>query len=78
MSAINSPIMQDYFAGFPQARVAFDQIPLAKPELTTFNAAQIWRILNDSIQSAVTGERTAAQAMRDAQLHAEDALRRFQ
>jgi sn-glycerol 3-phosphate transport system substrate-binding protein len=77
-SAVDSQIMKDYYAKVPQARVAFDQIPLAKPELTTYNAAQIWRIFNDAVQSAVTGEATSAQALKNAQAEAEEALRRFQ
>jgi sn-glycerol 3-phosphate transport system substrate-binding protein len=77
-SALETKIMVDYYAKVPQARVAFDQIPLAKPELTTYDAARIWRVLNDNIQSAVTGEATAAQAMKNAQTEAEEALRRFQ
>jgi sn-glycerol 3-phosphate transport system substrate-binding protein len=77
-SALETSIMKDYYAMVPQARVAFDQIPLAKPELTTYDAARIWRILNDHIQSAVTGEATAAQAMRAAQAEATEALRRYQ
>ncbi|QQO08605.1 ABC transporter substrate-binding protein [Breznakiella homolactica] len=77
-SAMNTQIMKDYYASVPQAKVAFDQIPLAKPELTTYDAARMWRILNDNIQSAVTGEATAAQALRTAQTQADEALRRYQ
>jgi sn-glycerol 3-phosphate transport system substrate-binding protein len=77
-SALETQIMKDYYAKVPQARVAFEQIPLAKPELTTYDAARIWRILNDHIQSAVTGEATAAQALKDAQAEATEALRRYQ
>ena len=77
-SAVDSQIMKDYYAKLPQAKVAFDQIPLAKPELTTYNSAQIWRIFNDAVQSAVTGEKTAAQALKSAQADAEEVLRRFQ
>jgi sn-glycerol 3-phosphate transport system substrate-binding protein len=77
-SALETQIMKDYYAKVPQARVAFEQIPLAKPELTTYDAAQIWRILNDHIQSAVTGEATAAQAMKAAQAEATEVLQRYQ
>ncbi|MDR1903429.1 MAG: ABC transporter substrate-binding protein [Treponema sp.] len=77
-SALDTQIMKDYYAKVPQARVAFDQIPLAKPELTTYDSAKIWRILNDHIQSAVTGEATAAQAMKAAQAEATEALKRYQ
>jgi sn-glycerol 3-phosphate transport system substrate-binding protein len=77
-SALETPIIKDYYAKVPQARVAFDQIPLAKPELTTYEAARIWRVLNDHIQSAVTGEATAAQALKAAQAEATEALQRYQ
>jgi len=77
-SALETQIMKDYYAKLPQAKVAFDQIPLSKPELTTYDAARIWRVLNDNIQSAVTGEATAAKALQTAQSQAEEALRRYQ
>jgi sn-glycerol 3-phosphate transport system substrate-binding protein len=77
-SALETQIIRDYYAKLPQARVAFDQIPLAKPELTTYDAARIWRIFNDGVQSAVTGEVTAAQALKNAQAQAEEALNRYQ
>ena len=76
-SALETQIMKDYYARLPQARVAFDQIPLAKPELTTYDAARIWRVLNDNIQSAVTGEVSAARALQTAQAQADEALRRY-
>jgi sn-glycerol 3-phosphate transport system substrate-binding protein len=77
-SALETQVMKDYYAKVPQARVAYDQIPLAKPELTTYDAARIWRVLNDNIQSAVTGEATAAKALQNAQAEAEEALKRYQ
>lgn len=77
-SALETQTMKDYYEKVPQARVAFDQIPLAKPELTTYEAARIWRVLNDHIQSAVTGEATAAQALKAAQAEATEVLQRYQ
>jgi sn-glycerol 3-phosphate transport system substrate-binding protein len=77
-SSFQTAIMKAYWAKVPQARVAYDQIPFAKPELTTYDAAKMWRILNDNIQSAITGEATPAQALKTAQKQAEDALKRFQ
>lgn len=76
-SSIESQTMQDYYAEIPQAKVAYEQLPYAKPELTTYNAAEIWRILNDSIQSAITGENTAQEALDNAQALAEDVLAEY-
>lgn len=77
-SSFDTQLMKDYWARVPQARVAFDQIPYAKPELTTYEASRMWRILNDNIQSAVTGEASAAQAMRNAQAQADEVLKKYQ
>ena len=77
-SSFQTATMKAYWAKVPQARVAFDQIPFAKPELTTFEASKIWRILNDNIQSAVVGDATPAQALKNAQKEAEEALKRYQ
>lgn len=77
-SSIESEIMQNYYAELPEAKVAYEQLPYAKPELTTYDAAQIWRILNDAVQSAVTGEATAEQALNNAQQLAEEVLAEYQ
>ena len=77
-SSFETQLMKDYWARMPQAKVAFEQIPYAKPELTTYEASRMWRILNDNIQSAVTGEATAAQAMRNAQSQADEVLKKYQ
>ena len=62
----------------PQAAIAKEQLSVAKPELTTYDAAKIWRILNDNIQSAITGEATPAEAMANAQKEADEALADYQ
>lgn len=77
-SAFETDILKKYYEERPQAKVAFEQLKYAKPELTTYNAAEIWRILNDNIQSAITGEKTAQQALDNAQKEAEEILKEFQ
>lgn len=77
-SCFETDMIKNYYAELPQASVAFKQLPYAKPELTTYNAAEIWRILNDHIQAAVTGEMTAAEALREAQEQATEVLSEYQ
>jgi len=77
-SALETPQMKEYYQKLPQAKVAYEQIPISKPELTTYDVTKTWRILNDSIQSAITGEKTPAQALADAQMQADDVLKKFQ
>ena len=77
-SSFETQLIKDYWARLPQAKVAFEQIPYAKPELTTYEASRMWRILNDNIQSAITGEATPVQAMKNAQAQADEVLKRYQ
>lgn len=77
-SAYQTEVLKKYYAKYPEALVAYKQLPYAKPELTTYNAPQIWRILNDNIQSAVTGEATPKEALDRAQAEATEVLSDFQ
>ena len=42
-----------------------------------YNSTKSWRILNDAIQSAITGEKTPAKALADGQRDADADLKRF-
>lgn len=77
-SAYQTEVLKKYYAEHPEALVAYEQLPYAKPELTTYNAPQIWRILNDHIQSAVTGEATPQEALDRAQAEATEVLSDYQ
>ena len=66
--------LKDYYASFPQAKVAYEQLQYAQPELTTYSAAEMWQILNDNIQAAVTGEMTAEEALAAAQEQGDELL----
>ena len=73
-SCYETELLKDYYASFPQALVAYEQLQYAQPELTTYSAAEMWRILNDNIQAAVTGEMTAAEALEAAQEQGDELL----
>ena len=73
-SCYETPVLKAYYEGFPQALVAYEQLPYAQPELTTYSAAEMWRILNDNIQAAVTGEMTAEEALEAAQEQGDELL----
>lgn len=77
-SCFDLDIMKEYYDKLPQAKIAYEQIPISKPELTTYNAAEIWRVLNDNIQSAVTGDATAEEALSAAQEQATEVLSEYQ
>lgn len=77
-SAMETQVLKDYYTSFPQAKVAFDQLAYAQPELTTYAAAEMWRILNDNIQSAITGDATVEEALKNAQEQGNDLLSDYQ
>ena len=75
--AWETPAMQSYVAGFPAAAVARDQLQYAVAELSTHENQRVTKALNDGLQAALVGNKSAEQAMRDAQAEAERILKPF-
>lgn len=76
-TAYDTSVMKDYVSGFPQAAVARDQLQYASAELSTHNNGQVQQTLSDAMQAAVTGSKTPAQALNDAQSQADSYLMPF-
>ncbi|MBP9735930.1 MAG: ABC transporter substrate-binding protein [Rhodoferax sp.] len=76
-AAYDTPALKQYGQGFPAALVACDQLPVAVAELSTHDNQRVTKALNDGLQAALTGSKTAAQAMKDAQAEAERILRAY-
>jgi sn-glycerol 3-phosphate transport system substrate-binding protein len=72
-----TPALKKYVADFPPALVARDQLPFALAELSTHDNQRVTKALNDGLQAALTGTKTPAQAMKDAQREAERILRAY-
>jgi sn-glycerol 3-phosphate transport system substrate-binding protein len=68
--AWETPALRQYVAGFPAAAVARDQLSDAVAELSTHENQRVTRALNAGLASALTGAKTPAQAMQDAQAQA--------
>jgi len=79
-SCFDTEIMKAYYEKVPQARVAYDQLINCTigPELTTYDAENVWLALDNNIKAAVQGELTAAEAMERAQQEAEAILKPYQ
>jgi sn-glycerol 3-phosphate transport system substrate-binding protein len=75
--AWDTPVMKKYVAGFPAAAVARDQLPFAKAELSTHDNQRVTKALNDGLQAALTGTKSAEQALKDAQREADRLLRSY-
>ena len=76
-SAYQTEALQDYVEEFPPAAVARDQLEHATAELSTYEGGQVRQALNNAIQAALTGQKTAKEALTDAQAKAERVLRRY-
>ncbi|HEX4882670.1 MAG TPA: ABC transporter substrate-binding protein [Casimicrobiaceae bacterium] len=69
--------MQEYLKGFPVAAVARDQLQHSVAELSTHDNQRVTKALNDGLQAALTGTKTAEAAMKDAQREAERILKPY-
>ena len=76
-AAYNTAALKKYGADFPPALVARDQLPFALAEFSTHDNQRVTKALNDGLQAALTGSKTAAQAMKDAQAEADRLLRSY-
>jgi sn-glycerol 3-phosphate transport system substrate-binding protein len=68
--AWDTPVLRQYVAGFPAAAVARDQLSDAVAELSTHENQRVTRALNAGLAAALTGAKTPARAMQDAQAQA--------
>ncbi|MFQ6024011.1 MAG: ABC transporter substrate-binding protein [Acidiferrobacterales bacterium] len=69
--------LKEYVKGFPYAAVARDQLEYATAELSTHENARVRKLLDDAIQSALTGAKTPEEALKSAQQGADRVLKRY-
>ena len=77
-AAYETQALQDYVAEFPPALVARDQLEVAVAEFSTFETARVREGLNNAIQAALTGTKSPADALAEAQDAAERLLSAYQ
>ncbi|MDO5646781.1 ABC transporter substrate-binding protein [Paracoccus sp. (in: a-proteobacteria)] len=73
----DTPELQAYVAEVPAAEVARKQIPVSVPEWSTYENGRTTRVLNDAVAAALTGQKTAEQALTDAQAELDRILRPY-
>ena len=76
-AAYDTPALKKYTAEFPPALVARDQLPFSVAEFSTHDNQRVTKALNDGLQAALTGSKSPAQAMQDAQREADRILRAY-
>jgi sn-glycerol 3-phosphate transport system substrate-binding protein len=75
--AWETPAMKKYVADFPPALVARNQLEHAVAELSTHENQRVTRILNDALEAAITGKKSPADALKEAQKKAEAVLKKY-
>ncbi len=76
-AAYETTELTEYVKTFPPAAVARDQLQHATAELSTYQAGRVRKLLDDAIQSVLTGQNTAEEALNSAQKQAERILSRY-
>ncbi|KZL19564.1 sn-glycerol-3-phosphate-binding periplasmic protein UgpB precursor [Pseudovibrio axinellae] len=69
--------MKAYVADFPPALVAREQLDHAVAELSTYQNQRVTRIFNDALHSAITGKKSAEDALKSAQKDADRILSEY-
>ena len=77
-AAYETEALKSYTAEFPPALVARNQLENAVAEFSTFETARVREGLNNAIQAALTGSKSAADALGEAQEAAQRLLRDYQ
>ena len=76
-AAYKTDALKSYTVSFPPALVARNQLEHAVAEFSTFETARVREGLNNAIQSALTGSKSAADALGEAQAAAERLLKDY-
>lgn len=77
-AAYETEALSAYTVDFPPSLVARNQLENAVAEFSTFETARVREGLNNAIQSALTGAKSPAEALGEAQAAAERLLRDYQ
>ncbi|GAB5431407.1 MAG: ABC transporter substrate-binding protein [Epibacterium sp.] len=72
-----SEAMKAYASEFPPVLVARDQLEHAVAELSTYENQRVTRIFNDALAAAITGQKTAEEALKEAQAKADAILQDY-
>lgn len=76
-SSYDTAVMKEFIARNPDAKVALDQLPFAKPWFATYQTVAVRKALEDEIQAVMNGKKKPDQAVKDAQKKADDLMRPY-
>ena len=76
-SSYDAAVMKEFIAKNPDAKVALDQLPFAKPWFATYQTVAVRKALEDEIQAVMNGKKKPDQAVKDAQKKADELMRPY-
>ena len=76
-SAYDTAEMKAFIAKNPDAKVALEQLPYAKPWFATYQTVAVRKALEDEIQAMMNGKKKADVALKDAQKKADELMRPY-
>ena len=76
-AAYKTDELQKYVNDFPAAKVAMEQLQYATAEFSTYQTGRIRKLLDDAIQSVLTGSTDANSALEEAQAKAKALLKDY-
>ena len=76
-SSYDTAEMKDFMAKNPEAKVAIEQLPYAKPWFATYQTVAVRKALEDEVQAVLNGKKKAAQAVKDAQKNADTLMKPY-
>jgi sn-glycerol 3-phosphate transport system substrate-binding protein len=76
-AAYETQALKEFTTKVPEANVARTFLPVATGELSVHENQRVYKALTDNIQACLTGGKTPAQSMADAQTEADRILRPF-
>ncbi len=77
-SSFDTPFMKEYTSEVPQALVARDQLPYARPEMSTYDNQKVREIFRTYFQETLDGKYTPAEGMQKAAAEMRQVLKPYQ
>jgi len=76
-AAYDLPDMKDFMAKNPEAKIAIEQLPYAKPWFATYKTVAVRKAIEDELQAVVSGKEQPKEALEKAQKNADEILRPY-
>jgi len=76
-AAYDLPEMKEHLAKRPQAQVAVNQLPYAKPWFATYKTVPVRKALEDEVQAVLSGKKSPKEALAAAQKAADEILKPY-